>query len=289
MTLCRNNSRWTPKRPLLRVGRAEVGVDGRRLKRRGSKALKRINPLARPPPAPCRRSERRRDAEMRARQEDRRRRGRDVEQQVVERRVVGDAVTATDRRLVLAEERPEQSLLESAASRQSRGAAPSCCCLSGCAARPAPRSARSAARRPAQECSRARGDVVEQIDRLPGVLVPHAEVERQVGADAPVVLEEVELVELIVSSRSPGRARPVASPGVLAANCWLLAKAKAPLTFGRKGALFRSFRISIPKLHLVRRERQAGRVGELKCFDRAALRQVGRRADARAASRRCRP
>src|SRR5262249_39560990 len=135
------------------------------------------------------------------RQEDDRRGGRDIEQQVVERRLICNTVAAADRRLAVAKRLSEQSASELRRVDEAET-----------------RREVVIIRLDTREDALVQWDVlppegrrgvllalagkaVEQVHRLSGVFVPNTQVERKVRADAPVVLQEVILISLAVGER----------------------------------------------------------------------------------------
>src|SRR6266436_2059784 len=134
---------------------------------------------------------------------DNRRRGRDVQQNVVERRIVGDGIpSANDRRVSIT----KKHLTKSAVTH---------------ARRPRETQSRSEVvfidrdlrestlgQRYALEPERrgriglsSKADIVQRIDWLPGVFVTHTEFQGQILTKLPVILEEVELILLLVFDR----------------------------------------------------------------------------------------
>src|SRR5262249_24069611 len=122
------------------------------------------------------------------------------------------------------------------------------------------------------------GDVIEQIDRLPRVLVPHSEVECQVRANPPVVLKEVVLVELIVGEIGRAKAHGERLETVIDQLLYRAGRVCAIDVRQEWHGVIEPAEID-PALELVIAPRVAEDVSVLIGLDQTALWEIGRRAD----------
>ena len=127
-------------------------------------------------------------------------------------------------------------------------------------------------------------DLVQRVDRLAGVLVPHAQIQREVVFDSPVILEVVELVRLSVvdgdlTGGDDGSLWPILQQTVCCTGRAVRVEGESAIDIGQER--YRIGQLANVNSHLELMEPEGLRevVRELIDGDDAALRQVCRGTD----------